>query len=658
MRKCHQRTPIPRKDAFFGLHFDLHPNQHDTVLGAETREQNIAKLLARVRPDYIQYDCKGHPGYTGYPTKVGWPSPGIVKDALASWRKVTRERGVGLYVHYSGLWDQVAMEHHPGWARVDENRALDPRIASTFGPYVGELLIPQLKEVTSAYDLDGVWVDGDCWAAALDYSEAALAKWKEETGEADPPKGQSDPRWQDWKAFHRRQFEAYVCHYIDALHTFNPRLQLTSNWMYTTMAPRPVVANLDFLSGDVSPQGPQVDMARIDARYLASTEMPWDLMSWGQAHPNLKPAAQLAQEAAAVLMQGGGYQIYYNPTRAGHVPDDIIETAGQVADFCRARQEVSHKSVSVPQVALLLSSASQFDRSDSLFHNGGQLTELEGALHALLESHCSVDILAEHQLQPRLHEFPLVVIPDSHRLDQDFREAVLAYVKAGGKLLLLGEKCARLFEPALGVRFEGEPEQVEAKLPTPVGVADARGIWQKVTPTTARTIASRYPTRDARAGGEVAATVVSYDRGKIAAVYGPVALTYSNTHYPGLRRLVGDLVHRLFPRPAVEVEAPPYVDIAVRRTAAGQLSVHLLNLANAPRAERFATLDVVPATGPVTVRLRVPEKPRQVHWVPAGGRLKWSWDKGTLSVTVPRLEVHGVLVAEEGGAVGGRRGQS
>ncbi|NIR02836.1 MAG: hypothetical protein GTN78_21970, partial [Gemmatimonadales bacterium] len=292
--------------------------------------------------------------------------------------KVTREHGVGLYIHYSGIWDRAAMEHHPEWAQVDENGAPHAEIASSSGPYVDELLIPQLREVTSAYDLDGVWVDGDCWAAGLDYSEAARAKWKDETGDADPPKSPSDLRWEDWKAFQRRQFEAYVCHYIDALHAFNPRLQLTSNWLYTTMAPMPVVAKLDYLSGDVSPNGHQIDMARIDARYLANSEMPWDLMSWGQAHRNLKPVAQLEQEAAAVLMQGGGYQIYYNPTRAGYILEDVIETAGQVADFCRARQEVSHKSVSVPQVALLLSSTSQFNRSDSPLHNAGQLTEVEG----------------------------------------------------------------------------------------------------------------------------------------------------------------------------------------------------------------------------------------------------------------------------------------
>ena len=61
-----------------------------------------SRLLDRVRPDYVQYDCKGHVGWAGYPTKVGWAAPGIKKDSLAVWRKVTRERGVGLYIHYSG----------------------------------------------------------------------------------------------------------------------------------------------------------------------------------------------------------------------------------------------------------------------------------------------------------------------------------------------------------------------------------------------------------------------------------------------------------------------------------------------------------------------------------------------------------------------------
>ena len=55
----------------------------------------------------------GVPGYSGYPTKVGWPAPGIVKDSLAVWRKVTREERVALLIHYCVLWNQAAVEHHP-----------------------------------------------------------------------------------------------------------------------------------------------------------------------------------------------------------------------------------------------------------------------------------------------------------------------------------------------------------------------------------------------------------------------------------------------------------------------------------------------------------------------------------------------------------------
>ncbi|MBD3176279.1 MAG: hypothetical protein GF320_13960, partial [Armatimonadia bacterium] len=138
---------LPRSECFFGLHFDLHPGATDTVLGKEASAENIRALLARTDPDFVQYDCKGHAGYTGYPTEVGWSSPGIVRDALPVWRQVTREFGTGLYIHYSGVWDSVAVQHHPGWAVVGPDGTVDTNHTSLFGPYVDELLIPQVKEV-------------------------------------------------------------------------------------------------------------------------------------------------------------------------------------------------------------------------------------------------------------------------------------------------------------------------------------------------------------------------------------------------------------------------------------------------------------------------------------------------------------------------------
>lgn len=431
-----EKKPLPRKDAFFGLHFDLHPNKTDVSLGADVSAENLNRLLDRINPDYVQYDCKGHVGWAGYPTKIGWPAPGIMKDSLAIWRHATREHGVALFIHYSGVWDSQAIEHHPEWARIDEQGKRDPNATSVFGAYQNELLIPQLKEVTSAYDLDGIWVDGECWAAQLDYSPLAIAAWKKETGLSQAPKSRNDPLWLDWKMFNRRAFENYLGHWVDELHAYNPRLQITSNWMYTSFAPKPVTAKLDFLSGDYSPSL-SIDKARMEARYLASTGMPWDLMAWGfdkgkDQDWSLKTPIQLMQEAAVVLMQGGGFQIYHQPTRSGYIIESIIDQEGRVADFCRARQDASFKSQTIPQVALLLSSKTHWDRSDRVFAPwGGEFDELEGALHSLLELHYSVDILAEHQIEPRLQEFPLVVIPDSDKLSHEFKQALLRYVGRG-----------------------------------------------------------------------------------------------------------------------------------------------------------------------------------------------------------------------------------
>lgn len=239
-----------------------------------------------------------------------------------------------------------------------------------------------------------------------------------------------------------------------------------------------------------------------------------------------------------------------------------------------------------------------------------------------------------------------LVVPDSYRLEDDFRRALLAYVESGGSLLLLGEKCARLFPEALGVSLEGEPAETEAELRSPAGIVSVNGAWQKVSPTTAEVVGFRYPTRDTRSGGEIAATLASYARGKIGVIYGPVTLAYFRSHHPALRAFIGEVAARLFPDPAVKVEAPSCVDIALRRAADGRLSLHLTNLAGAQRADRFLATDHVPGVGPVEVRLRAADKPGRVYWVPDGGEVEWSWADGIVRATIPTLHLHGVLVAE------------
>ncbi len=646
------REVVPRSQGFFGVHFDLHPGPGDKALGADVNEEMVRKFLTRVRPDFVQYDCKGHVGYLGYPnSQVGPSAPNIVNDSLAIWRKETREQGVALVIHFSGLFDMAAIAAHPDWAVVNADGQPDKNATSVFGPYVDQVMIPQLKEAGTKYDLDGAWVDGECWAAKLDYSPAALAAWKKETGFDQAPKKRGEPNWFEWKQFHRKHFEQYVSHWVDAVHAACPKMQLASNWLYTTFVPKPVTVKVDYLSGDYDPLN-SVDRGRVEARYLASTGSPWDLLAWGfvlghagMGH-NCKPAVHLQQEAGVVLMQGGGFSIYYQPTRSGHVADFVTETAGQVGDFCRQRQEVSFRSTSIPQVALLMSTAAIEDRSDAVGSTWGTFEEMNGVLHALLELHYSVDIVAEHQIRGKLDRYPLIVVPDFDRFAQGMKEELLSYAEKGGRLLLTGEKCARLFEPALGVKFEGQPQEKAAHLAVSDGMVSINGVWQKVSLTTAESVGLRYPVYNDKIGGEIAATVNNHGRGRVGAIYGPVGPKFLHQHHPYLREFIGQVAAKVWPQPDLTVDGPPCLDVSLRQTAQGQIAVHLLNRANVPTSAEHSLIDYVPPVGPVTVSLRLPARPRAVQWVPGGKELVWSWAEGTVKVTVPTVGVHGVVVIQ------------
>jgi len=153
---------LRRADCFFGVHFDLHATEDITNAGATLTATMIDTFLTKVRPDFIQIDCKGHPGISSYPTKAGNPVKGFQKDPLKLWREVTEKNKVGLYMHYSGVWDGKAATDHPDWAIVKASGEKSVQKMSFFSPYVDKILIPQLKELSSEYQVDGAWIDGDC----------------------------------------------------------------------------------------------------------------------------------------------------------------------------------------------------------------------------------------------------------------------------------------------------------------------------------------------------------------------------------------------------------------------------------------------------------------------------------------------------------------
>ena len=637
--------------AFFGLHYDLHPNQKDTELGRETTYEHVREQLEKVKPDFVQYDCKGHPGWTGYPTKVGSPSPGIVNDALKIWRQVTRDMGIPLSIHYSGVWDTRAVELHPDWANVNPEGKRDANHTCPLSPYTEEFMIPQLIEVVTEYQIDGMWIDGENWASNPCYCDRCKAEFKKRTNIEAVPTKAGDANWDAWLAFQRDLFVEHVTKYANAVHAKNPNVMVCSNWMYSVRQPDRVTAPVDYLSGDFDPSF-GADRACAEARFISSRGKPWDLMAWsflqtGNQGWTTKTVPHLCQELSVVLAQGGAVFIYDVPQRSGRLTGWHQDILGEVAAFCRKRKEFCHKTDTIPQVAILHSQTAYYRHNDPLFNFAAANQPMEGALHAVLENGCSADILNEDALIERLARYPMVIVPEQAEVPQKVIDALRTYVRNGGRLLLSGSQIAVQYADLAGVEaVEGQLES--GWVPAGNGCVTVPGPWQKAKVTTATELApllnQQEPAIDL--AGTPAATVNRIGKGVVVAVHGPVFRAYHESHYPLLRRFIGDCINAVDAQGLIRLDGPWWIEMSARKKDGRTLIQFVNRSSGGYTSPNRHMVESVPDAGPFTVTIPVVTKPRRCYMAPDETGLEWTWKDGILTAQIAGLVIHNVLVVE------------
>lgn len=643
---------LTRAESFFGVHFDFHAGADCNEIGKNVNASMVENIIDQVRPDFIQVDCKGHPGYSSYPTRVGNQAPGFVKDQLKIWREVTAEKGIALYMHYSGVWDGRAVQLHPSWAALNADGSLSRNNTSVFGPYADSLLIPQLKELSGVYGVDGVWVDGDCWAHQVDYSSRAKELFTRKTGITSIPMKAGDPYWKDYLAFSRQGFRDYVTHYTTELHKFNPKFQVASNWSFSTFMPEPVSIPVDFISGDFSAIN-SMNSARLEGRFIRNQGKPWDLMAWGfswngneEGCQSVKTPLQIKRELAAVLSLGGGVQIYLSQKRDGSVYDWTIPLLAKASAFVRARQPFCQYVKPVPQIGLILSSFALYEEANKPFGGfGSELDPLRGILNCLLASQKVVDVVADHQLE-NINNYPLLVYPEWDTINTSLKEKLLQYVSGGGKLLVIGPKAARQFKEVLQVKFIGLPELKDNGLEFAGWLGNTLSLSQEIIANEpARPYGKYYRHWDTDGESGIAATITSYGKGQIAAMYLNIGKGYLNRTAPVMRNFVDGLIREMNPAFLVEVQGSHLIDVTLNKLDSA-LIVNLVNAGGPHDNDRVMVHDEIPALGPLQITIRYPAAPWRVMLQPENTTLPYTYEGGKITCTLPKLEIHEMIIVE------------
>lgn len=659
-----------RNDSFFGLHFDYHGKPLNGIQGNTLKEEDIRRICREIKPDFIQIDCKGHPGWASYPSKIGNALPEFAQDTLALWRKVTEEEDVALYLHYSGVYDIKYCSEHPEDTSMAPDGSLVPGATRPNGKYVDDLLIPQLSEIVEKYGVNGFWIDGECWKVSTDFRPETVKAFEAETGidlGGRLPANKDDPYYEEYREYGRELFRRYVRHYVDTLHAKFPDLQIASNWAFSDHMPEEVSANVDFLSGDLNPEN-SLQSARYAARALAQQDMPWDLMSWNfrwnvggvsccvPKHPN-----QILQEAASVISLGGAYQNYIMQFKNGEPNMYEIENMTALRDFMRARQDFCFRGKPVHEAALLLSTCDRLRESDGLYSRNGY--EKTFGLTALL---CDIgqplEIISEHTLKKQVNEYKMIVIPELYYgLDKDVIEILLDYAKNGGNLVLCGKNTCRIFSEAGAPYTVSElPELFEAGI-----IAYDNGFVDdkphvKVYHFTVGENKLNYGSLfkpasivlngkviaevadDIRKNGTPLAATVEYGKGSVSAVGFDIGTQYLSAPQYTYRSLFKTLADSLY-TPIVKIEGICGSLEIVPLLKDGRLMIQLVNGGGSHADTRSATDDRIAPALDIELSVALKDEPDALVLQPEGRKLDFEWRHGRAYVRIDRIDIHSVI---------------
>ncbi len=652
---------MSKKERFFGLHFDYHACKETKDIGKNFDPSILREIIKKVKPDFIQCDTKGHPGYASYMTDVADRAPGLVNDLLANWRKVTEEYGVPLYSHYSGVWDMKAALDHPDWTIATEEGKTTDRM-SVFGPYVDKKLIPQLKELIEKYHIDGAWVDGECWAVYVDYSKRTADEYEEKYHKKPAKCGDND--FKNYLDYNRKGFLDYVRKYIRAAHETNPDFMITSNWMSTAWVPQKIDFT-DYVSGDLSPTN-SVDSARFDGRIMAMSGKMWDIMSWGINFPvhHTKGVIQLEQEAACVLALGGGFQIYnmQDPTNVCLNPGGIDGWA-EVSKFCHDRKNFCYGGDFVPDMGILYSIDSYYDCLAVPFYRDCSYNmELYGTMLGLLDQGTSLNVVSSEDLTlEMLKKYPRFALSDSTILSPDLVSMLLEYAEEGGELLLMGAHTARIFAKALGLKVSYKEEK--------------HPIFFIGDEQTSLEVRDEYTLIEEGALSEICYLYPADVAGDVECTNPPPTILRGSVRYPGLGSIsIGEGKILLAPHNVgqaylkertYELEnffsgiCLSFSQRTIMHNHKGELEVvyrekdgkkylHLINLLGPHRVPCVSSFNKISPLMDVTVSVKMIEAPKRVYLEPEHKEIEFAYDveSGSLLIHFDEIALYNIVCFE------------
>lgn len=459
-----------------GWHFDFH--SHESVrIGHKPDFAGAAAALKDAGVDEVITFAKCHNGFSYFPTRVATPHPLMKADILGGMVKALRKEGIRVFAYVSFGIDGEAARKHPEWAQIFAAPVeLSPDWFISVCPFTGytdELMLPHIDEIARKYRPDGFWFD-TMGALGACYCAVCRQAFREAHG-AEIPRTEDDPNWPAYGAFRRTRGLALLERVGAFIHERLPGAMVGFNQIGSAPYPEKMPPDVTRLTLDPSTSGHQSRAMGFCAVYGSNTDRPAEVMptifnqGWGDW--TLSTPARMEKVAVACWARKVRLIMGDRLRPEGRLDAATLEALKTFKDLRQRLAPLFPPDASRPDDDIAVVHSKSVVYGEDLRHFAidprAHLGPLEGAHQILLDAGASFTIVGDAFLSARLAGTGLVILPELPAIEPEAHAALKAYVKKGGKLLVVGGIPDVAGKPMdwLGVSRAAEPWQDHIWLP-------------------------------------------------------------------------------------------------------------------------------------------------------------------------------------------------
>ncbi len=675
-------APRPRRK----VHLDFHNSQHEPRVGFGFDADEFIATLKASSIDSIVVFAKDMHGYFYYPSEHGPVHPGLEgRDLMGEQVAACRAAGIKVYTYYCVTWDNYLAEHHPEWLCFTRERetylpAFDdtPRwtaLCLSNEDYV-QLMLDHTREILERCTPDGVWYD-------MPMPNPQVECFCHNCLEALRSQGK-DPL--DIRA-QRERMQALLVDWMrrskELIDEIAPGVELEqNNQTRLGLAERaPYLYNVDI---EALPSGEWGwGYFPVNARYVRSLGLPATgmtgrfMLTWAD-FGGLKSTNELVLETAWIAATGSAVVIGDQAPPSARLDRAVYRHIGEAYRRLEQIDDVLEGAVGVAEAALYVSGLQLADYARTERHGTHAISDgASGAGKLLVEYGVQYDVVEAGTAD--LSRYRLVVVAEGDELTPAATAELQAFVDGGG-ILIHSALPGTTLEEAPWLRDLG----VTAAEPSPFTPAylrispefgddhdafefalyDGADRWTWTADGSARAAAvlgeplfQRSPEHYTSHHQSPVATITDLPTilvgERVAAFAFPIASGYYVHAYWIYAELFRRVLDAVYPDRIVRSGGPRSLELGVTHQAASpahpeRWMLHAVNFAGVTRRGRDHTdyyNEVVPQSG-VEVSLGLPGTIARVYDARTGEDVAAHADGDRIVVTLPRVEIHEVVVLE------------